>query len=43
MPLCVTPMCGAPYTIPLSEYNAYKGKYLPGTRIIMDGQEMVIT
>jgi hypothetical protein len=37
------PMCGSPYTIPLSEYRMYAGKYLPGTRIIMDGQEMVIT
>ena len=36
------PMCGSPYTIPLSEYRMYAGKYLPGTRVIVDGMETTL-
>ena len=36
------PKCADGYKIPKSEYLMYAGKYLPGTRIIMDGQEITL-
>ena len=36
------PMVADGYKIPLSEFEMYRSKYLPGTRVLIDGSEMVL-
>ena len=38
----IDPLVATPYEIPHSEFLMFRAHYLPGTRIIMDGQEMTL-
>lgn len=38
----IDPLVATPYEIPHSEFLMFRAQYLPGTRIIMDGQEMTL-
>ena len=36
------PKCGDSYRITPQKYRQYAGEYLPGTKVIIDGAEMVL-
>jgi len=38
--IILDPKCAMPYTVPKSEFEQYRSKYLPGTKVIIDGCEM---
>ena len=38
----VDPKVADPYTVKQSEFEMYRSKYLPGTKVIIDGAEMVL-
>ena len=38
----IDPKVANPYTVKRSEFEMYRSKYLPGTRVLIDGSEMVL-
>ncbi len=40
--IIIDPCVADPYTVTFHEYQMYAGKYLPGTKIIIDGAELVL-
>jgi hypothetical protein len=38
----IDPKVADPYTVKQSEFEMYRSKYLPGTKVIIDGAELVL-